>query len=1037
MNYKTLFSSLIIAIVLVFSSNVEAQVVEQSLDNCFDYYTFQSVQVSVGTEKDNYNADDTISFLGEITNQNPYPVVDGYVFVRISKLNPNYLTEGHSAIAEFIALGPISVNASSSKEVSFEWESPSNLQSGTYRADYFFSVDKHFNLGGLPFTNEIIIGSDQFNISSTETGSVYLDRAGTKINGEKYQQIGTWPKFEAGSKVNVSQVIKNTTNKEQKVVINYALYYWDALNEKDLISEREETVVLPKGQSKILSYEIPKIEKSVYYLKVTANSEAGAQSMLGIRFSSNIESPRINYFGVTDFPIKKGEDTKIFSCFHNTSDLSTEGRMVLSAKDKNGNEISLVEYAGLIPSSVSAKASDLKALKDLTYLRLDQTLYDRNGEIKYQGSKIYDCSTLDSAKCREMTKSSLMLASAIVATLFLVLSLAFIKRNRKTSILFLAIAIIFAVLGAMLKYTESVFADTTSANGKTKTNTVSRNYDWYKGAKDDDGRLSAEGSVSVTHTVTLNGNFVLNPGDTITFSKNSDCSFNASGGSWDTPYCGDMITFTDSTGRNGGLRLRADGSFDLNVLSRNPNRLSCSGTTCTAQTIAGTSPVTAKVYAEVNGLNVVATNNSYVNTKPDGGKTENGSVCPDGTHNAIECGGSITNYNHKMYLYLDGTSTDPVILPEYITSDWTITINPPLSVSCSANPTTIDVGGSSTWSASVSGGNGQYSYLWTGTDSLTGTSTSVTKSYSTSGTKTASVTVVSSGQTSTVNCSNTVIVGNDPTNPPSNPPSGPGGSLSAICEPNRTTVPVGTSMTWSTLASGGNGVYTYSWSGSDGLTGTSSSVNKSYSVVGSKTASVSVTSNGNTVYPVCPGLTVTTSIVPTCGTLENSALYTPGMSNWPSGSFCSIGEVFWETPLFPTDGGWVDWVCVNATSSPSSVDCGVLVPEVNTINSLCKVEQGDGPAQLIPETSTTTKIYANKKATLKAELGGDYSGYNAGWFDVTASTTQIGTGYNLDKIFTTVGTRRLKLLLTKTGSDPASCYHTIIVVPKPTDIEEQ
>ncbi len=87
---------------------------------------------------------------------------------------------------------------------------------------------------------------------------------------------------------------------------------------------------------------------------------------------------------------------------------------------------------------------------------------------------------------------------------------------------------------------------------------------------------------------------------------------------------------------------------------------------------------------------------------------------------------------------------------------------PPLQTSCSVTPTTVNIGQDVTWSAIASGGVGNYTYVWSGTDSLTGTSQTAIKAYSTAGNKTGSVRVTSGSQNSTVNCTNSVTV-NPPT----------------------------------------------------------------------------------------------------------------------------------------------------------------------------------------------------------------------------------------------------------------------------------
>lgn len=77
-------------------------------------------------------------------------------------------------------------------------------------------------------------------------------------------------------------------------------------------------------------------------------------------------------------------------------------------------------------------------------------------------------------------------------------------------------------------------------------------------------------------------------------------------------------------------------------------------------------------------------------------------------------------------------------------------------------------------------------------------------------------------------------------------------TISATCSVSPASGSVGTEFTWSANSvTGGTGSYTYSWSGTDGLSGTGQSVRKSYSSAGSKTGSVAITSGGNTQTVTC------------------------------------------------------------------------------------------------------------------------------------------------------------------------------------------
>src|SRR3990167_10912570 len=84
--------------------------------------------------------------------------------------------------------------------------------------------------------------------------------------------------------------------------------------------------------------------------------------------------------------------------------------------------------------------------------------------------------------------------------------------------------------------------------------------------------------------------------------------------------------------------------------------------------------------------------------------------------------------------------------------------NGPLQVSCYPMPLSARTGESISWVASAYGGNNSYYYTWTGTDSLSGYGSSVSKTYYSSGYKSASVTVTSGGQTVSKNCDGSVNV---------------------------------------------------------------------------------------------------------------------------------------------------------------------------------------------------------------------------------------------------------------------------------------
>lgn len=176
-----------------------------------------------------------------------------------------------------------------------------------------------------------------------------------------------------------------------------------------------------------------------------------------------------------------------------------------------------------------------------------------------------------------------------------------------------------------------------------------------------------------------------------------------------------------------------------------------------------------------------------------------------------------------------------------------------LDVSCYPNYYSANVGETVTWRSSVHGGNGDYNIRWSGTEGLSDSGSSAKMTYDYAGTKRASVTVRSGGRSTTRSCS-TVEVYDDnrdynrnyyDDNRYYNTP------LTVSCSANTAFAPVGTKVSWQAYASGGSGSYTYRWSGTDSVNGYNNLLEIIYNAPGTKIASVSVTSRGQTITQAC------------------------------------------------------------------------------------------------------------------------------------------------------------------------------------------
>lgn len=110
------------------------------------------------------------------------------------------------------------------------------------------------------------------------------------------------------------------------------------------------------------------------------------------------------------------------------------------------------------------------------------------------------------------------------------------------------------------------------------------------------------------------------------------------------------------------------------------------------------------------------------------------------------------------------------------------------------------------------------------------------------------------------------------------------------------TVSANDAVTWSASVSGIPNPITISWSGTDGLSGSGTSTEKTYSTAGSKTATVSVTESG-----------ANTSV--SCGNINVTGIITPPAGNAPTAVLTAL-----PTAVFSGTGTTLTWSSTDATS---------------------------------------------------------------------------------------------------------------------------
>ncbi len=256
-----------------------------------------------------------------------------------------------------------------------------------------------------------------------------------------------------------------------------------------------------------------------------------------------------------------------------------------------------------------------------------------------------------------------------------------------------------------------------------------------------------------------------------------------------------------------------------------------------------------------------------------------------------------------------------------------------LTASCYASPSTININQPANFIVTASGGSGYYTYNWSG--ACTGSSsTCYSSQFSNSGTYTAYVTVTSNGQSISVNCP--VTVNNNYNNNYNY-----SGNLAASCYASPSSVQTGQAVNFIGTASGGNGVYTYNWSGA--CSGGTSGCYSIQTTSGNFTAYLAVTSAGQTVSASCPvnvggynynnsnnSLGISCTANPITARVNQPVNFTVALPvgtyassySW-SGSCTGSGSICYAT--YPSIGSYNTTVTVYANGQYGTANCSTYV----------------------------------------------------------------------------------------------------------------
>lgn len=382
-----------------------------SLDSCFDYYTFGSVDAKLFTDVSEVTSGVKFNFGLEVTNNNPYPVVENDILIRIYRQQDDQSirpVNGDHIVEEFYAAENISLDAGQQREYQFDWQIPSLVKSGSYYAVSYVVSSDRYNLLGLTFTDDIAGDKTFFDIVGAEDG-VYFDRNSVKINNQDHQLISYPPSYPKEDEILVEAEIVNESSLDEVVEVKWDLYWWDYMSEDNMVDTLTRTYEVPAYDSVTVSYQTSENDKSVYLLKSRFEQD-DVESILNVRFvRDGVDIPRVNFPGVDSYPLQEGENINLFSCLHNTnySDVNNVDYEII-VEDLSGNLIDEYKYNGFVTGAMMGIQDSFVPQNDIKNFKIKSNLY-KDGKLIESDELVYLCKDINPDLCNTTLTSNRLL----------------------------------------------------------------------------------------------------------------------------------------------------------------------------------------------------------------------------------------------------------------------------------------------------------------------------------------------------------------------------------------------------------------------------------------------------------------------------------------------------------------------------------------------------------------------------------------------------------------------------------------------------
>jgi hypothetical protein len=374
--------------------------------SCFDYYTFGSVDANISPYTHEVYTTDPVLFGGTVENKNPYPIVDGQLWMKVFKQeqsSPEDTKENGYPMVDFVLVKDnIVLPAQGNIPVDFSWTVPTYASEGDYMVAFFFTTAHRFNLLGLSFTDDVTGNTATFSVKRTTPYTpVVFDKNNVMFSTTLHSFALPPRHFAKDAQVVAYANLVNDSAEDRIVSVVWKTYVWDGILEKHRIEVKPPMLVsIPAHSKKEVGYETPMLPTAVTYVIAEAYDH-DATSTLHMRYvRDNIPETRINFPSLMHYPLKKGEETTLFSCVHATNvDLVPDSTLTLTLTHTGtGDILRTYTYTGDVTGAMMAVKDSFIPEKDYSNVTLTATLA-KNNEVVDEVSIVYTCDDIDPTLC--------------------------------------------------------------------------------------------------------------------------------------------------------------------------------------------------------------------------------------------------------------------------------------------------------------------------------------------------------------------------------------------------------------------------------------------------------------------------------------------------------------------------------------------------------------------------------------------------------------------------------------------------------------